>query len=313
MTLEYLQALQHPVTEVRILRTERYLKGHYTGDTISGYYTSDAYEKLIEDIRNYDADSGTKAIYTTLHTCDPALHARAANRLRLNAEDTTSDHEIIAFTIFPVDIDPNRPAGISASEKEMTLAKEKATLIAQLWESLGIPFWRGMSGNGYHLLSPLNLFENTEENAGRFKALGDLIAKHFDTDETIYNPSRIWKLYGTTARKGDSTPERPHRQAKIWLPDEIHRIDFAEFEEKIQSELQGATATSPLEQQNRFPPKQHNEPKKTETPKLREWLDAHNIAYYTEKPYKGTSKFIVDCPHDASHKRDAWITDEGGK
>ena len=318
MTLEYLRALQHLLTEVRILRTERYLQATgqrlYTGDTISGYYTVDAYEKLIEDIRNYDADSGTKAIYTTLHACDPALHARAANRLRLNAQDTTSDHEIITFTNFPIDIDPNRPSGISASEAEMTLAKEKATQIAQLFESLGIPLWKGMSGNGYHLLSPLNPFENTAENAERFKTLGDLIANHFDTDETIYNSSRIWKLYGTTARKGDSTPERPHRRAKIWLPlDEIHRIDFAEFEEKIQSELQVTTVTSLPEQKNKFPAKQHNEPKKTETPKLREWLDAHNITYYTEKPYKGTSKFIVDCPHDASHKRDAWITDEGGQ
>ena len=81
----------------------------------------------------------------------------------------------------------------------------------------------------------------------------------------------------------------PYRRAKIWLPDEIHRIDFAEFEEKIQSELHRATATSPPEQKNKFPAKPHNEPKKTETPKLREWLDAHNIAYYTEKPYPRNS------------------------
>jgi len=27
----------------------------------------------------------------------------------------------------------------------------------------------------------------------------------------VFNPARICKLYGTLSRKGDSTPERPHR------------------------------------------------------------------------------------------------------
>jgi len=31
----------------------------------------------------------------------------------------------------------------------------------------------------------------------------------------VFNPARIWKLYGTVSRKGDSIPERPHRLARI--------------------------------------------------------------------------------------------------
>ena len=58
-------------------------------------------------------------------------------------------------------------------------------------------------------------------------------------------------------------------------------------------------------------PKSKPKPKPAPTKTLREWLDSHKIAY-TEKPYKGTEKFIVDCPHDKAHTQDAWITDEGG-
>lgn len=52
-------------------------------------------------------------------------------------------------------------------------------------------------------------------------------------------------------------------------------------------------------------------PKSAQTQTLREWLDSHKVNY-TEKAYKGTEKFIVDCPHNTAHTQDAWITDEGG-
>ncbi len=38
------------------------------------------------------------------------------------------------------------------------------------------------------------------------------LSKEFNTDKvtidtTVFNPARIWKLYGTTARKGDAVPQ----------------------------------------------------------------------------------------------------------
>ena len=36
-----------------------------------------------------------------------------------------------------------------------------------------------------------------------------------EVDKTTYNPSRISRLYGTIACKGDNIPTRPHRQARI--------------------------------------------------------------------------------------------------
>src|SRR5690606_16534917 len=38
----------------------------------------------------------------------------------------------------------------------------------------------------------------------------------------VHNAARIWKLYGTTTRKGDDTPERPHRRSEVLhVPEEI--------------------------------------------------------------------------------------------
>ena len=45
--------------------------------------------------------------------------------------------------------------------------------------------------------------------AARFNT--DLVA----VDEGMYNASRICKVYGTTARKGDNTEDRPHRVSRI--------------------------------------------------------------------------------------------------
>ena len=52
------------------------------------------------------------------------------------------------------------------------------------------------------------------------KAVLEAIAFKFsdeavEVDTTTCNAARIWKLYGTTARKGDDTEERPHRVSRL--------------------------------------------------------------------------------------------------
>ena len=43
----------------------------------------------------------------------------------------------------------------------------------------------------------------------------DFSDEKVEVDKTTYNPSRICRLYGTIACKGDNIPTRPHRQARI--------------------------------------------------------------------------------------------------
>lgn len=312
---DYLKFLQHEVTEVRILRSERYLssqdrRGAFTGGTVSGYYNCDAFEKLESDIQSFDNDPGTKGIYTTLHACNPELIARAENRLRMNVGDneSTSDNDILFFSTFQLDIDPKRPSGISSSAQELEVAAKKAGPIAEMFSDLNIPFAKGMSGNGYHLLIPINPLECSEENIEAYKKLGDTVANHFGTDTTIYNPARIWKLYGTLARKGDNTDNRPHRRAFIHLPNTDERLDFQDLHERLLDGQVNSTTTSGPEPTP--PQKKKSERYDGPNTSLREWLDQNGVAY-TEKPYKDGTKYQMDCPFNPSHKSPDAVCYEG--
>jgi len=83
-----------------------------------------------------------------------------------------------------------------------------------------------MSGNGYHLLYQMPDIENNQRNVAFIKNVLETLDERFSTarvsiDTKVYNPARIWKLYGTTARKGDEIPAtggreaRPHRRSYI--------------------------------------------------------------------------------------------------
>ena len=60
-----------------------------------------------------------------------------------------------------------------------------------------------------------------------------LLHSNADTeiDGTVGNPARITKLYGTWVRKGDTTPERPHRVSNILeIPPDLKAVDKALLE-----------------------------------------------------------------------------------
>lgn len=118
------------------------------------------------------------------------------------------------------DVDPIRPAGVSATDAEKAEAK-KVIVAAAIW--LGNLGWPNAieadSGNGYHLLYRIDL-PNNEAAATLIKRVLEAVASHVNTafakvDCSVYNASRMCKLYGTIARKGESTEERPHRVSSI--------------------------------------------------------------------------------------------------
>ena len=166
---------------------------------------------------------GAPGIYTTINVVNPGLLARACNRLIEHPQATTADHDIARRVWLPIDIDPVRPAGISATAEEIDIAKHRTAEVEDwLRGELGDdPTIRGFSGNGWHLLFRIDL--PNDQAAARFvKGVIDAAADRFDddrvtVDRTVFNPARIWKLYGTLARKGDQVPAlgRVHRRAAI--------------------------------------------------------------------------------------------------
>lgn len=201
------------VLELRIPKAGRY-------KTISGYF--DDPNKLADAVIGL-ADEKFAGIYFTINPVRPDLLARAANRYVKYAETTTSDADIIALHWLPVDLDAKRPAGISSTDGEHEAAITKAREIRRwLIEEQSWPvgaFVLADSGNGGHLNIKINL-PNLPENValvkGSLETLDFLFSDEaIHVDVTSQNPARIWKLYGTMARKGDSTAERPHRLARL--------------------------------------------------------------------------------------------------
>lgn len=202
-------------------------EGHAGGKKaiIAGWYN----DKVKATKAAAELDSiGAEGIYITVNPCQEPLLARANNRL-IASVARTQDAEISRLNWLPIDIDPQRPAGISSSNHEHKLALEKAVWLKDLLTAEG---WSDPvmadSGNGAHLLFRLPDLENTKENVELVKAvlngLNGLYCVHTEgvtlaVDTTVFNPARLWKLYGTHARKGDNTTDRPHRLASILQPE----------------------------------------------------------------------------------------------
>jgi hypothetical protein len=223
---------QGEVVEVRILKVfgnspawEGFAKG-----TVSGYF--DDHEKFFKSVRAADK-ARHNGIYFTLQVIDPRLIGRAFNRLKA-AETTTSDQNVIAYRWLPVDVDPIRPSGISSSDSELKAALDLRDIVAsEITREMGLPApIRAVSGNGGHLLYRLPDLPANEESQLFIKTTLTGLSDRFDTDTvkidtTVFNPARIWKLYGTTSKKGDAIPAGRHREARPHRPAYIDNLgDF---------------------------------------------------------------------------------------
>ena len=191
----------------------------YAKGIISGYFDDAvSMDKAALALDNV----GATGVYFTINPVNPALLARAVNRL-IVPKNTTQDSDIMCIRWFPLDLDPIRPAGISATDEEVNAAIELSKQIVRWLENKwgfthGI---RAFSGNGVHLLYRLPDLPNNHETHDLIVRTMESIIAHFkndkvDIDSKITNPSRILKYYGTVGRKGDSTPDRPHRKSFIY-------------------------------------------------------------------------------------------------
>ena len=251
----YIKSLGHSVVEVRLIRKNPYLvngtgRREWKGRMVSGYFNN--MQMLENAIAPYLKDTDTEGIYVTLQQCDPRLLARSANELKsVHTDDTTKDHNIENWSIFPIDVDdPDRPSGISATQQEILLAREKTIEIQEWFEERNIPTIRAFSGNGFHILIYLEPVPVTEENTNLVKELGDRIVERWNTDPKVYNPARIFKLYGTYARKGSDTKDRKHRCSQIKLPDDLQIIKRVTLDELTAAIAELPLPEEPVEQTN---------------------------------------------------------------
>ena len=196
------------IFEVRIPKTR-------TGTT-SGYFDDTALAAALIAKEN----GKHPGIYVTANPVNPALLARNHNKFEYGSHTTTNDAETLKRRWFLIDLDPVRAAGISSTDGELELARIRAVDIREWLTSLGWPEpIVATSGNGYHLMYRVDE-PNDEATRVEFEFATKMLAGIFsddkiDVDTTVWNASRIWKLYGTIAAKGSSTEDRPHRVAMI--------------------------------------------------------------------------------------------------
>lgn len=276
----------------------------------SGYFKDT--ERLVQVVEVLDTDPTIQGVYVVLNELDPSLLARRVNRVeRLGRSDvTTGDANIIRRRWLPIDIDPKRAAGISSSDEEHNRSIQKAEAVASWLRDLGFPepiF--GDSGNGAHLLYRIDL-PNTDLERDLIRRCLESIA-FFHSDETcvidtsVFNAARIWKLYGTVARKGDSIPERPHRRARLVSVPGVTELVGREVLEQLASRLPDPDYVT----------RQQSEPYRTVTDAhgkkhpidLREWLAEHDIDVRKEKPWEDGVIFNLEqCPFSDAHRNGAY-------
>jgi len=174
--------------------------------------------------------AAAKGIYITLNPIEPTLLARSHNRFSDAKNDsTTSDKYILSRRWLLLDFDPVRPPEISASDDEKEKAHERCQAVFQALESDGWPSpVVADSGNGYHQLYRVELPTDDDRIKRCFQALdlrfSDSAVK---VDTTVFNPSRIVKLYGTKSMKGDNCPDlgRTHRMSSmLYVPDQLRPV-----------------------------------------------------------------------------------------
>jgi len=288
------------VFEVRAPKCRQRADSAYTS-TVSGYFAFEAIGRAVAAIAELDESGLAPGVYITLNPVRPDLLARAANRLRPRAAETTADADVPRRRWLLVDVDPVRPSGVSATDAELELARERAEAVRAALSARGWPAPAlAMSGNGYHLLYRADL--PAEDGGLVRRALDALAAGYGDgrvaIDRSVFNPARIVKAVGTVARKGDDlrgqpgVEDRPHRRS--CLVDVPATIDTVTAE---QLEVLAASAPPTRAPQTKADATGERFP--TSPAGVRAWLEARAVPVRAERAAGDKTLLLLErCPID---------------
>lgn len=272
----------HPsggVVEMRMPKTSK--------RTVSGYY--DDWAALTRDAAVYDRDA--PGIYITLNPINPTLLARANNRAIPYCDKTSGDSDVIARRWLPIDCDPVRPSGIPSTDAEHDAALARATAIRDALAERGWPTpILADSGNGAHLLYAVDL---PVDDGGLVESCLRALAFRWDDgavmiDQSVHNPARIWKLYGTVARKGDGTPERPQRLARLLAVPDAPTPVARGLLDVLAAEMPPPERPATTVQRGGFD--------------LQTWVATHGLEVAREGAWRGGRRWVLArCPWNPEH------------
>jgi hypothetical protein len=236
------------LTEVRILGGPRGVWSAFLGPA----HVEDTVEALLPGSPGQHPKIGQANVYFSVNPIAPKSVSGTQRFERVRA--TTRDRDVRALSMFVVDIDPQRqPRDRAASDAEKAHALAVSEAVRGCLVELGAQPLVADSGNGYHLLVPVvpAFDEDIEQAARDARNLLRWLDVRFSTDEarvdvSMFNPSRICKLYGTMALKGTPTDEHPHRWSSIDLSDIPGDVDLFERARLLVSDLAPPRTGFPL-------------------------------------------------------------------
>lgn len=160
------------------------------------------------------------AVYLTMNPVDPQLLGRYNNRVEAYAPDTSTDANVVCRRHLLIDLDPVRPKNTAATDDQVEATRQRGRDCFRYLKALGWPDpIVAESGNGVHLIYPVDLTNDAESTLLIKNVLAGLAAKLDDgvvqVDQAVFNASRITKLYGSVATKGDHLPGAPWRLSRI--------------------------------------------------------------------------------------------------
>jgi hypothetical protein len=197
----------------------RIISSHYGRKRIASGYFDNAgdFARSVIDFAHGHRPSGA---YMSLNRINPALKARACNRINEHAEQTTTDKDVMVRDKLYIDLDPVRPSGVSSTNDEHAAALAELAAVVEFLTDQGfpLPVIVGSSGNGGMAIYRTEPLPNDEESLALHQDVLAALAGHIRSDgvaldQSVANASRIVKIPGSVAAKGDHTPDRPWRIA----------------------------------------------------------------------------------------------------
>jgi hypothetical protein len=239
-------------------------------------------------------DGRCSGVYVTMNPVQRALLARSANLLHDRPKQTTNDSEVESRRFILVDIDPKRVSGVSSTDEEHEAAWALAGSLLEYLSGLDYPTpCVASSGNGVHLIYRVEL---PSSDGALVKSFLRSLAFRFNTadvqvDESVDNPSRLLKFYGTMTCKGSGTSDRPHRRSALWLPEGgpavVDRELIARVAQAAPSSASMAVTTLRRQEQRLD---------------VDEWLAGRGVAVRNHGPWNGGSRWVLErCPKNPEH------------
>lgn len=271
------------VHEVRVLRPSGIAVGYF-----------DSWDAALRTIEN--EPSPYKAAYFTLNPIHPG---KLPASITVNPQtltptrNTAGDGDMLCRTLLLVDLDPVRKPGNNSTDSEKQSAGDEAERVREYLNSRNWPEPVICdSGNGWHLQYRIELPNDehaTELVRGALARLKQLFPM---VDAGNFNASRLCKLYGSWARKGEHSEERPWRRSAIVEAGS----GVVVTEEQLRS-LVPASLTVPAS------------PRQAEDVKLSSllgFLDHYGVATRSDpREVTGGWQVEIECPWSAEHSSES--------